>query len=206
MSPDPVKVEALRKEYSIQPADIVVGMIGRLEPVKGTNYFIEAAHTIAEKHPQVKFVVAGEGSLRDVLQEKVNRMSMKDRFVFTGWSEDVPELLKMFDLLVLPSLNEAVGMVLLEGQAAGVPVVATNVGGIPEVVIHNKTGLLVPPANVPELAGAIDRLLTDEQMRRAMSSAARAWIKDRFRAQDMVGTISLLYQRLLHNKRGQSPG
>lgn len=197
LRPDFAKVSALRKEYAIRPDDIVVGMIGRLEQVKGAQYFVAAAHDITGRHPRAKFLVAGEGSLRARLSEMAEAMGMKEKFIFTGWSENIPELLGIFDLLVLPSLNEAVGMALIEAQAAGVPVVATNVGGIPEVVIHNMTGLLVPPANAAELAKAIDTLLTDTQQRFAMASAARAWIKDRFRAEDMVRTLSLFYRQAM---------
>jgi colanic acid/amylovoran biosynthesis glycosyltransferase len=101
----------------------------------------------------------------------------------------------------LTSLNEAVGMILIEAQAVGVPIIASNVGGIPEVIRDGQTGILVPPADPHSLARAINQLLADKQKRLDMSEAARAWIKDKFKPQDMVNAISGLCQELVSTRK-----
>ncbi|MCX5783387.1 MAG: glycosyltransferase family 4 protein, partial [Elusimicrobia bacterium] len=145
---------AVKRLCGIQPEDNSVGFIGRLEPIKGIEYFISAAKIIAAEIPQVKFLIIGEGELRNNLELRVRRLGLAKKFIFTGWREDIPEILAILDICVLPSLNESLGMILLQAQAAGVPIVATNVGGIPEIVMDGKTAILVPPQDAAKLAAA----------------------------------------------------
>jgi len=162
---------------------------------------VQAAGVVAKQFTKVKFIMVGEGSLRQRLEKQVKGEKLQNKFIFTGWREDMYEILSMLDILVLPSLNEAVGMILIEAQALGVPVIATNVGGIPEVIRDNQTGILVPSGDIHSLAQAIMHLLEDEQKRLAMAQAARNWIRDKFKAQDMVNEISDLYQELISNRK-----
>lgn len=192
---------SMRQNFNIAPDEKVVGMVCRLESIKGPEYFVEAAGVVAKQFSKVKFIMVGEGSLRQRLEEQVKEARLQNKFIFTGWREDIVEILSILDILVLPSLNEAVGMILIEAQSLGVPVVATNVGGIPEVIRDNQTGILVPPANPHSLAQAINQLLADEQKRCDMAQAARIWIRDKFKAQDMVDRISDLYQELILNRK-----
>ncbi|MFA6216176.1 MAG: glycosyltransferase [Candidatus Omnitrophota bacterium] len=191
---------ALRDAFGIGRDERVIGMVGRLEPIKGPEYFIEAAAEIAAKNSRIKFIIAGEGSLKEKLQNRVLELGIKDKVIFLGWREDVPEIISLLDVLVLPSLNEAVGMVLLEAGAAGVAVVATKVGGVPEMVHDNQTGILVPAHNPASLAGAVNDLLADPRKRLEMGKAAQAWVQGRFKAEDMAGNLSILYQELLKKK------
>jgi len=181
--------EGVRRELGLKTDEKVVGMASRLEPIKGPQYFVEAAKYIAEKFPGVKFVMVGEGSLRKSLEEKIASLGLKDRFILTGWRDDVRRMISAFDILVLASLNEAVGIVLIEAQAEGVPVVATNVGGIPEIIKDGETGILVKPADPEELARAIAGLLSDDRKRAAMSEAGREWVKGRFEARAMADEV-----------------
>lgn len=191
----------VRHSLGIKPDEKVVGMIGRLEPVKGPEYFIKAAKSVAEVFPRVKFILVGEGSLREKLEKQMKSLGLEEKFIFTGWREDIPEILSILDLLVLPSLNEGVGMVLIEAQGLGVPIVASRVGGIPEIVRDNQTGILVSAGDADSFAGAIKSLLADENRRSAMSQEAIKWIKGKFKARDMIEEISKLYQELLALKK-----
>lgn len=185
-----------KKAFGIAVDEDVIGMIGRLEPIKGPGYFVEAAEEVAKKFTKTKFIVVGEGGLRQRLENQVEGMGLKDRFIFTGWREDIPEILSIMDILVLPSLNEAVGIVLIEAQVLGVPVVATNVGGIPEIVIDGMNGILIPPRDPQALAQAVVKLLKDEALRRKMGDAGREWVRDRFSVESMIEKLEKLYKDL----------
>jgi glycosyltransferase involved in cell wall biosynthesis len=189
-----------RKSLGITPCEKVVGMVARLEPVKGCEHFIAAAGMIARQAVEVKFLVVGQGSLRPALENQAALLGLKEKFVFTGWRDDVRALLSAMDIVVLPSLNEAVGIVLIEAQSCGVPVVATRVGGIPEVVKDGDTGLLVEPGDSKAIAGAVIQLLQDDVRRSAMSSAAQVWVEGKFKVQDMVDNTSFVYQSFLTHR------
>ncbi len=191
----------MKQVFQIGPDEKVIGMIGRLEPVKGPAYFIEAAKIVAEQFAQAKFILVGEGSLRRRLERRIEEAGLRGRFILTGWREDIPQVLSMLDLLILPSLNEAVGIVLIEAQALGIPVIASCVGGVPEIVKDNQAGILVPPGNIRDLARAINYLLADEQKRQEMGQKAKAWVEGRFRVEDMVNGISQLYRQLINEKK-----
>ena len=186
----------IRSGLGIAQGESVVGMVSRLEAVKGPQYFIEAALLLAKRIAGIKFILVGEGKLRRKLEERVREAGLADNFIFTGWRDDALDVASVFDVLVLPSLNEAVGIVLIEAQYIGIPVVATNVGGIPEIVRHNETGVLVEPADPAALAQAVECLLTDKEKRRKLAGAAHAWVRGRFMAEDMVAEISKLYQEM----------
>ncbi|MCK5427293.1 MAG: glycosyltransferase family 4 protein, partial [Thermodesulfovibrionia bacterium] len=182
-----------RSELRVGQDTILVGMISRLETVKGPEYFIEAARLITEKFPEVRFIVAGDGSLRSKLEFHCKKLHISDKLIFIGWREDIPEILSVLDILVVPSLNEAVGRILIEAGACGKPVVATRVGGIPEVVKDNQTGILVPPGDAHGLARAVISLLEDEKKRQRMGETAKNWVDDKFSASRMVKGFSDLY-------------
>ncbi|MDD5775267.1 MAG: glycosyltransferase, partial [Candidatus Omnitrophica bacterium] len=192
--------DAVKKELGIVPGAPVVGMIGRLEQVKGPDYFVDAAMRIAQTRQDVYFVLVGEGSLRSHLEDKAAQAGCKDRIIFTGWRNDVPRMLALLDIMVLPSLNEAVGLVLVEAQSQAIPVIASNVGGIPETIKDNETGILVPPGHAEKFMQAIVFLLDHPDKRRAMGAAAQAWVESRFKAEDMTAHVERLYDTLLHAK------
>jgi glycosyltransferase involved in cell wall biosynthesis len=189
-----------RAEFSIGPEEIVIGMMGRLEPVKGPEFLIEAAKAVIERIPKIKFLIVGEGSLRERLEERCYQLRIHDRVIFTSWREDIPEILSILDVVVLPSLNEAVGRILIEAGALGKPVVATYVGGIPEIVKDKETGILVSPKSVTDLAQALIALARDENRRNQMGQAARRWIDDKFSSTRMIAQIARLYEELLKER------
>ncbi len=195
---DEVSRRAEKNEFLGKEDKFLVGMVGRLEPVKGPQYFIEAALLSAEKIKNAKFLVVGEGSLRGSLEKRVRDAKLEGKFIFTGWREDVPDIYPLLDILVLPSLNEAVGRSVLEAQANGVPVVATRVGGVPEVIKDKETGVLVAPCDPEALAEQIIYLLEHEPIRKKMSEAARLWVNERFSDARMVESFAGLYKKMIN--------
>jgi len=189
-----------RQEFSLNENDIVCIFVSRLVPVKGHQYLISAIPEVLENVPSAKFVLVGDGELRDELEQQALSLGVKDSVIFTGLRHDVPELLAMSDLFVLSSINEGMGRVLVEAMAVGLPVVATKVGGVPDVVVDGETGILVPSENSKVLAGAIMRLLKDENMRRRMGEAGRRRVNPAFGVEAMVGKIANVYEELIKRK------
>ncbi|MDD5730526.1 MAG: glycosyltransferase family 4 protein, partial [Candidatus Omnitrophica bacterium] len=197
VNPDKLKV---KRSLGLDLDGPVIGMVGRLEPVKGPDYFVEAASFVLKDNPAAKFVLAGEGSLRKKLEARAGSLGLKGKFLFTGWREDIPEIISVLDILVLASLNEAVGIVLIEAQAEGVPVVAAAVGGVPEIVKDKETGILVPSKNAPAIAEAVNYLLKDPEKMKSMGEKAKEWVGAKFGAPAMVNNISSLYRDTLEIK------
>ena len=191
-----------RDELGAGQDTILVGMIGRLEPVKGPEYFIEGARLVIDSLSKghewqgLKFLIVGDGSLRNILENRCSELGISDKVIFTGWREDIPEILSILDILVLPSLNEAVGRILIEAGASGIPVVAAKVGGVPEIVKDNETGVLVQPKDPDSMAQGIMDLLEDKDKRLRMGEASKKWIDDKFSAETMVKAFSDLYKEL----------
>jgi glycosyltransferase involved in cell wall biosynthesis/acetyltransferase-like isoleucine patch superfamily enzyme len=171
-APDPSYRSALLGLFADPPAR-VVGAAGRLSPEKGFSVLVEAAASVARSDASVGFVVFGEGPLREVLQREIAAWGLEGRFVLAGFRDDLDAYMPCFDLLALPSYTEGLPNVVLEAFAAGVPVVATAVGGVPEVVENGVSGLLVPPGDPPALARAIRDVLRTEEGRRLMGARGR---------------------------------
>jgi len=177
---------------------LLFGAVGRLEPVKGFTHFIDAAHRVAAVLPNAHFILAGDGSQRAALERQAAPLG--ERFQFLGLRHDIPSLMAAFDILVVPSLNEGMGRVLLEAGAAAVPVVASRVGGIPDVVDDGETGLLVPPKDAAALADALLELAAQPERRRLMGDTARAKVVPAYSLEEMVRQIEALYEELLDEK------
>jgi len=171
----------------------LVGCVARLVPQKGLHLLVEAAPTILERQPGTRFVLVGEGGLRAVLEERARAAGLAERFVFTGQRDDVPELVASFDVFALPSFFEGLCYAVIEAQAAGVPVVATAVGGIPENVVPGATGLLVPNGDAAALAAAILRLLDDRDEAARLAAEAQRRVLERYPVQRMVDETLSLY-------------
>jgi len=195
-----IDVRKVKKTLGIDLRERVVGSIGRLVPVKGYRYLIQASKWVLRKRPDVTFLLVGDGPLRDELMRLAQRLDVADKFVFAGHREDEPELIAAMDLFVLPSLNEGMGRVLVEAMAEGKPVVATEVGGVADVVVDRQTGLLVPPKDPEAMAEAILKLLQDEKLARRMGVEGRKRVYPRYSAKVMVEKIGRLYMELLMGK------
>jgi glycosyltransferase involved in cell wall biosynthesis len=190
-----------RARLGISRSSSVIITVARLTGEKGYTYLIDAAKKVVSELENVKFLFVGDGILRSKLEERVHQLGMDEVIMFLGLRDDVPELLAISDLFVLPSLYEAQGRVLVEAMAAGLPVVATSVGGIAEVVVHGETGLLVPPRAPQELATAITDLILDEEKAKRMGQAGRKRVNPEFSVETMVEKIDKLYCSLIQAKR-----
>lgn len=173
-----------------------VGIIGRLHPIKGHESFLRAAATVATGRDDVRFVVVGDGELESVLRDRVQQLGISDRVVFLGHQDDIPAVVRTLDLLVVSSISEGFALTAAEAMAGGVPVVATRVGGVPEVVTHGETGLLVPPRDPDALAAAIARLLDDETLRQSMARRAAEVADVRFRIESNVEAFTRIYREV----------
>ncbi|HET7082084.1 MAG TPA: glycosyltransferase family 4 protein [Candidatus Limnocylindria bacterium] len=190
---------ALRREFGIPDGAPLLGVVARLEPEKGHRYLIEAMPAILRGAPETWLVIVGEGSLDAELRSLASALPApaRDSVIFTGRREDVAAITAEIDVAVLPSLREAQGISILEAMARRKPVVASAVGGIPEVLTNGIDGLLVPPADPAALADACIRLACSPELRARMGEAGRATVEARFSLDAMVRQIEEVYDEEL---------
>jgi glycosyltransferase involved in cell wall biosynthesis len=192
--------ESVRKKWGIGRHEAVIGIVSKLWEGKGHHTLIEAFKMIRSEINNARLVVVGEGYLYDRLVQYANNLGLKDSVLFTGFQADVSEIITTFDVAVLPSFFEGMGRVLLEAMAMEKPVVASRVGGIPDLVEHGVNGFLVTPGDVEELAEAIVKTLADKGLAEKMGRAGRKKISAKYSADHMVGSIEKLYRDLLATK------
>jgi glycosyltransferase involved in cell wall biosynthesis len=191
---------AMKKSLSIPENFFVVGTVGRLTAIKGHRYLIEAARRVVDFRRDTAFVLLGDGELLDDLKDMTAALGIKENVKFPGWRPDVAEVMSVFDIFLLPSLNEGMGRVLVEAMAMGKPVIASDAGGISDVVIHGKNGLLVPAADPVALSSEIQSLMNDPEKRKQMGHVGKRTAV-RYSADSMVRKIDRLYVELLREKR-----
>lgn len=183
---------------------IVLGVASRLVPVKGLTYLLRALALLRRELPHVRVEVAGSGTGAEQLQHEAGVLGLRDAVAFVGWQRDIWPWLARWDVFVQPSLDEGFGMAALEAMAAGLPVVATRVGGLPELVEDGCTGYLVPPADPPALAARLHDLASNADRRDAMGLAARTRVRERFSAERMTADCVGIYDELLGLDRRES--
>jgi glycosyltransferase involved in cell wall biosynthesis len=188
--------QAARAQLGLPAEGPIVGCVGRLVPVKDHDTFFEAARRVLQARPDTTFVLAGDGESRDRLQRVATDM-LGDRVRFLGWVHDLPTLYAAFDVVALTSKLEGTPVALIEAAAAGKPVVATNVGGVSEVVRDGNTGLLVPPRDAVAVAANVLTLLDDPQGAARMGEEGARWVRDRFSDRRMADDLTELYDSLL---------
>lgn len=191
------QVRQLRSEFGIGEDEFVLGIVGSLYPVKGHAYLFKALRTVLSQHPGVKLLVIGQGELEQTLKQQVADLRIEKAVSFLGLRNDVPRLLPALDLFVLPSLSEGLSIALLEAMSTGVPVLASKVGGNPEIVIDGETGYLVPPEQSEELAVHIMKLLRNQDLTRSLGDRGREWVGRRFTTTRMVERYQDLYAACL---------
>ncbi len=190
--------DKVRMQLGVPDRYKVIGTVGRLSVEKGHVVLIEAARRILKKYPSTFFIIAGDGFLREELQQRTVNLAIDDHFLFTGLIDDVPKILSIIDLFVLPSLTEGLPMALLEAMAAKKPVIASGVGSIPRLIIHNKTGLLTQPADVEGLANSIGALLQNQEKANQLAEAGYQAIVDNYTSKIMARRYMDVYDRLLN--------
>jgi glycosyltransferase involved in cell wall biosynthesis len=186
----------VRAELGIDPDGLVIGTLGRLTPVKGQSHLLAAFAQVRRQVEGAWLLLVGDGEEAAALRALARRLGVGERAVFAGWRTDVPALLRAMDIFAFPSLNEGMGKALVEAMYAGLPVVATRVGGIPELVRHGAEGLLVAPGRPAELAAALLELAGDEGRRRALGEAAALRARG-YSAERMIAKLGALYRSLL---------
>ncbi len=171
----------LREELGLDPDVFLWGSTGRLRPEKGWDLLLPAFKKVREKHPKSYLVIAGDGSLREELDAKAGELGLDASAMrFLGFRKDVPEILSALDSYVLSSRSEGLGTAILEALGMGLPVAAANVGGIPDSVIHEQTGLLFETENPDAIAGAMSRLMEDDALRKTLGTQAAAHVRTEF--------------------------
>ncbi len=185
----------LREEFGMDPDAVLVGVVGRLELEKGHPTLLEAWPQVLAQVPHAYLLIVGEGSRLDALREIVQRLGVERHVIFTGRRDDIPAVTAAFDVAVLPSYREAQGLSILEAMAMSRPVVASNVGGIPEMIESGVNGLLVPPQDPEALAAALVRLLVDHPFADTLGRAGHDTVHDRFCIQLMVNAVQELYDQ-----------
>ncbi len=194
--PNPVRVAEMRAKLAIDGETFVLGVVASLTPKKGHEHLIRALPLL--KQPgRFRLLLAGEGPERSRLAQLAESLGVAGQLTFLGLQRNVADVLALLDLFVLPSLTEGMPLALLEAMAAGVPVLATSVGGVPEVVRHGKTGWLVPAASSSALAEAIEDLADRPMVRRNMSLAGRVAVQASYSANHHVAELDRLYVQLV---------
>jgi glycosyltransferase involved in cell wall biosynthesis len=187
----------LRESLGVSPDASLCITVGRLVPIKGQDDLLVAfqkAHLVC---PDLHLWIVGEGMLRPELEDLAQNLGIASQVCFLGWQDNVVPFLDAADLFVLPSLNEGLGLVIVEAMAKQLPVIATRVGGVPEVVAHGQTGLLVPSQSPPDLARSIVQLVQNPAGRKKMGLAGLERAKKHFSIQSTVGQTEALYHDLL---------
>jgi glycosyltransferase involved in cell wall biosynthesis len=192
--------KALKEAWGIREEAPVVGIVSKLWEGKGHTILIHAFEGLKQEIPEAVLVIVGEGYLQDKLSDLVDRLGLKGSVLFTGFQMDVRRIIATFDVAVLPSFFEGMGRVLLEAMAMGKPVVASSVGGIPDLVHHGKTGLLVTPGSVSELKSGLITLIRNKALAKQMGEEGRKRISEEFSAGRMAQSIEKLYRELLQTK------
>lgn len=207
----------VRAEFGIPPDAPIIAMLARVNRLKGVEYFVDAAGAVAASFPEARFLVIGDALLltdgvvgpnaayRRELDDRIRRCGLEGRITFSGFRLDVPEVLREVSVSVHPSLSEALSNAVLESMAAGIPVVATRVGGTPEIIEDGVTGLLVPPRDSSALADAICRLLRDRDLAVRVGHAGHRRIIEHFSLARMVRETERLYtDQLAQTRRGRA--
>jgi glycosyltransferase involved in cell wall biosynthesis len=187
---------SVRQAFWLPTNAPIVGCVGALVEHKGHRHLVHAAVDIVRAVPEARVVVLGEGDLRDELTRMIHELGLDRHVLLPGFRPDVLSLLKTVDVFVMPSVTEGLGTSILDAMACRKAVVASAVGGIPEVVAPDETGLLVPARNPTELAAAVIRLLGDRKLADRFGAAGRARVEQRFTAERMVEATLDLYRRL----------
>ena len=191
-----------REAFGLTANDFVVGYVGRLVPIKDLGTLLRGVAMAGERLPSLRLLVAGDGDERARLEALARELGLAGRVRFLGWQRDLPSLYSTMDLFALTSLNEGTPVSMIEAMAAGIPVAAAAVGGVPDVVEHGVTGQLLPPRDPQALSEVIFQTARQPERAAAMAARAKASVAERFDAGRLVQDIDGLYRRILLEARG----
>jgi glycosyltransferase involved in cell wall biosynthesis len=189
-----------RRRFNLTPEALIVGGVGRLHYQKNFPLFLEVAAAVCAREPRAFFVIAGEGPERDALEERCHRLGIASRVRFLGFVKEMPLLYQGLDLLLLTSHFEGTPLTVLEAMAMGVPVVASRVDGVTEVLEHGRDGLQVPPGRGDLFIEAVCWALADPDLRLGLGRAGQEKAREQFSAEAMVRQVEALYLKYLENR------
>jgi len=198
------KREDFRAKYNIQPNEIAIGIIGRLTSIKNHELFFDALKIIGTRTKKnIRVFVIGDGELMTELKHKAFLIEKQTaiQIEFTSWITDIAQALPGLDIVALTSLNEGTPVSLIEAQAASVPVITTNVGGVADVVVNNETGYIIDGFEPSKYAQKLEVLIEDEEIRKKMSQNGWIHVKDKFHYERLCNDVAILYKELLEKKR-----
>jgi glycosyltransferase involved in cell wall biosynthesis len=201
-TPFGVDLDLFKRDHTVHKPQgvLTLGFVKRLEENYGPHILIEAFRLVQQKHKHTRLLVIGEGLMRKQLEEQLKQMGLLDKAVFAGWIENhrLPEYLNQMDIFVMPTFQETFGVAALEAQAVQVPVVASDIEGIREVVLHGKTGYLAHPGDPAQFADRIIKLIKDPQGRQRMGMEGRKFVSERYEWQQCVDRVERVYLSLLN--------
>jgi len=189
-----------RREMGLAAGTKLIGIVGRIFPIKNHALFLESAAKIAARDAAVRFVVVGDGTLRPALEDQARQLGIAERVLFTGWRVDLPRIYADLDVLVVSSNNEGTPLSAIEAMATSCPVVATRVGGIPDIITDGVTGRLVSPGDAEGIASAVIDLLTDAEKAARIGANAMTAARQRFDVKRLINDMDGLYRELLEEK------
>lgn len=187
----------MKVKYGLDRNSIVITNVGILRRVKGHETTLRAVRSVVKHFPNAKFLLVGEGPYRKTLEDITYTLGVKQYVVFTGFIENIPEVYSFTDVAILSSWSEGIPQSILQAMAAGVPVVATNVGGVPEIVRQEETGLLVNPGDYEGLASGIIKILKNPSFAAGLVKNAKELVKKEYSVEGMLNKIEALYAELL---------
>lgn len=188
----------IRSLYQIPKESFIIGIVGVLRSWKGHHDLIVAAKHIRNKIPKLKLLIVGEGPQRSAIEQQIIESNLSDIVIMTGYQKDPAPFMKAMDIVVLPSYaNEATSQVLPQAMAMERPVISTDIGSLPEVVINEKTGLSIPPRDIDALAGALIRLYRNKSLRSELAKAGYAHVQSKFTFDHMIASTEAVYRKLL---------
>ncbi|QGG47461.1 glycosyltransferase [Heliorestis convoluta] len=195
------EAQQLRAHYGLNACTPLVGMVGRFHPVKGHEVLVKAAKEIVKLHRDVRFLLVGDGFHRPEIEKIVIEEGLSPYFIFAGFRDDVTVIYRAIDILALPSLSEGLCLTVMESMISGCPVVASRVGGIPEVISDGKDGVLVPAGDPLALAAGIVNLLENRDKMKRLSQAAMKTIEERFTVQKMAERTEAFYEHIVNEDK-----
>ncbi|MBU2541470.1 MAG: glycosyltransferase [Candidatus Omnitrophica bacterium] len=198
-SRDSLKIKEKRDELGFRSEDVLILNVGRLHPQKGQLYLLEAFNLASKDNPRLKLIIIGKGNLEEELKNKVTDSSLKERVMFLEDRRDIAEIMAASDIFVFPSLYEGFGIALVEAMAVGLPIIASDIDSLKEIVSDRKEAILVQKQNPKILADAISELVRDEKLRRHLGENARKKAFELFNAKGLVRKLQTFYEERLTN-------
>ena len=196
-----VHCRKLRRELHVSEDTLLVGIVGRLTAIKNHALFLRSAARVLEKVANVRFLIVGDGELATKLKELTNDLQIQDKVIFLGWRDDMPVIYADLDLVALTSLNEGTPVSLIEAMASAKAVVATAVGGVPDIVLDGQAGILVPSEDEEKLSEVMIDLLEDAEKRRNFGERGREFVRGKFTKERLFADMARLYEELLSDSK-----